>query len=268
MIKEKIYDYFISKQTAREQKDITFAPSYISSCKRQIFYKKTGTETTNPISQASFFKMEMGNSIHEKIQDIISKLDNVELLECEDFKTITYRDLPFCYRIDGKVLISNEVYILELKTVYASGYNTIEKEPKKEHVLQLLLYMIFENVSKGILLYIGRDNGFMVEYSYTVNELMRLYGNELYEKIDSLNKLKQQIENKELPERDFAMVFKNKEGSITDKFTKDKKNYKSEWQCKYCGYQNLCWKDVLEKLKEYRFYIGGKFYENNTTKTT
>jgi len=267
MLKEKIYDYFLEKEKeAKAQKEITFAPSYFNACRRQIFYKKTGIEPSNKITESAYFKMALGDSSHVKIQQIISDLKNVKMLEYEKEKTIDFVGLIFNYRVDGIIEINNEKYILEIKTIYGAGFKYIENEPKKEHLLQMYLYMNFEKIRKGILLYVGRDNGFMVEYIYDINQ-MKDIENETRNKIKELKELKKMIEGKKIPDRDYQIVIKN--NGITDtvtgelnlsfEFTKNKIKYKSDWQCNYCQWRDLCWKEELEKIKNYKFYIGGKY---------
>jgi len=260
MLKEKIYQYFSEKEKKQfdDTKEINFAPSYFKDCKKKIFYKKTGESESNPISEAGFVKMEMGKSIHDKIQNI---LKNMKILsEAEDYKGKEYQGLKIIYRLDGIIEIDKKKIIIEIKTVYASGFNSIENEPRENDLIQLILYMELEEIDDGILLYIGRDNGFMVEYN--IRRGNKIYGKickKILDKIAELKKLKEQIENKELPDRDFKIQLKNKDGEISEKFQKDKVSYKSDWQCSYCQWKNLCWKDYYEEIKNHSFCIDGKF---------
>ncbi|HEY0089159.1 MAG TPA: hypothetical protein VGB37_09955, partial [Candidatus Lokiarchaeia archaeon] len=212
MLKEIIYQYFDDKRLAKEADNrhsdkINFAPSYFTTCKRQIYYKKKNIPQSNPIETHSYIKFAMGDSVREKLQDIIKELNL--MLECEDFKEIEWNDLNWIYRIDGKIKVNNEPYIIEIKSVYSSGYNSIEKEAKPEHEIQLLLYMIFEKIDRGILLYIGRDNGFIVEYDYYIDQLKEKYSALFIMKIQELKELKEKLENNILPDRDFQIALKN-----------------------------------------------------------
>jgi hypothetical protein len=119
--------------------------------------------------------------------------------------------------------------------------------------------MIFENIQDGILLYIGRDNGFILEYNFTYDYLFQEYNMLLSEKLDQLKILKTQIEQSVLPNRDFQVCIKNTKDILSFAFQKDNKKYKSAWQCEYCSWKNECWKDVLSEIKNNTFYLDGQF---------
>ena len=74
----------------KEQEEITFAPSYLMKCRRQLYYQKTGVKITNPLIEHDWLKMKMGNIIHELIQNILK--EEGYLIECEDFKEIKFID--------------------------------------------------------------------------------------------------------------------------------------------------------------------------------
>lgn len=263
MIKEKIYNYFDNIRIEKEKQEmadsVTFAPSYLLSCKRQVYFKKTKEPESNPIETHSYIKFEMGNSVHISIQEILKKIGIYE--EGEVFKTIEWNGLTFIYRIDGKLNIDGNKSIIEIKSVYAAGYNSIEKEAKPEHELQLLMYMIFEKITNGTLLYIGRDNGFIVEYTYTLEDLEKKHQDFLYKKTTELLKLKQDIENKTLPDRDNKIVIKRTGDINSFEFQKDCVKHKTDWQCSYCSYFNTCWKSELEAIKNHKFFIDGVFID-------
>lgn len=260
MIKEAIYKFFESENKTkeyREQQEINFAPSYINSCKRQIYYKKLKIEPSNPLETHAYIKFALGDATHEKIQSIFFNMGYWQ--EGEDWKEIVWQGLKWIYRIDAKLKIDDNIYICEIKSSYFSGNKAVEHEAKEEHILQLMLYMIFENIERGIILYIGRDNGMMYEYHYSLESLKEKYKDFFTEKLKELKELKGKIENKILPDRDFEIVLKNNNGNITDYFQKNNEKYKSDWQCSYCQYKDLCWQDILKEIKNHNFYIGGKF---------
>ena len=264
MIKQLIYDHFDQIRIEKEKmvsdtNDINFAPSYISSCKRQIYYKKTNTPMSNPIETHSYLKFSMGDAVHESIQNILQKL-NI-WIEGEDLKEIEWRGLKWLYRIDGKLNINDIEYIIEIKSVYSHGYTTIEKQAKTEHELQLLMYMIFEDIENGIILYCGRDNGYLVEYNYTKQALYEKHYDFIQSKLKDLVALKEDIENRNIPRQDYNIVLKNNNGYITEDFQKDGTKYKTFWSCNYCGWKNLCWKKEYEEIKKHRFFINGEFID-------
>jgi hypothetical protein len=259
-----IYRYFDNIRIEKENKGLTnkklsFGPSYLNKCKRQIFYQKTNTPQSNPTETHSYIKFALGDSAHEAIQGIFQKIGI--WLEGEDFKYTTWNDIDWCYRIDGKLLINDNEWIGEIKSVYASGYNSIEKEPRIDHELQLLMYMIFEGVNNGFILYVGRDNGLLVDYYYTLDTLYKKHEKYITQRVFELKQVIDNIVNNELPERDHEIVIKNNKGVLSNKFTKDKVNYKSDWQCNYCSWKSMCWKDVNEEIKNHKFYVNGDFID-------
>lgn len=258
MIKELLYNHFGEKKVrSYDTNKINFAPSYLKACKRQIFYKKTGVSPSNPITEASLIKMSMGDAVHEKIQTVLMDMGIYE--KGEEFEEIIWNDLVWIYRVDGVLNVNDTRYVLEIKSIYNTGFKQIEKNAKQDHELQLLMYLIFENIDRGMILYIGRDNGFMVEYDYFVESLKEKYKDFMSYKLVELKELKTKIELDIIPDRDYQIAMKNNNGLITEKFQKDNNQYKTDWQCSYCQYKDLCWEKEREEMKQNRFFYDGKF---------
>lgn len=254
MLREKIYEYYKNKEHKfSKQDEITFAPSYFTDCHRKVYYKKMCIESSNPITESALVKMDMGNAVHEKLYSILKELNIIQT--GEELKETTYKGLKFFYKIDG---IGKDL-IVEVKSIYATGFKFVENQPKPEHILQLVLYMIFEKIDTGVLLYIGRDNGFMVEYVVKKNSgLWDTAVKKIELQIPKLIELKKKIECEQIPVRQHKIYLKNDNG-IKEQFQKDKVMYKTDWQCSYCSWKNLCWKEAYDKIKDHQFYIDGKF---------
>jgi hypothetical protein len=151
---------------------------------------------------------------------------------------------------------------MEIKTTHAQGFRVIRDTPKPEDVIQMSLYMLFEHVENGVLLYVGRDNGFLKEYVIKVGDpLYRIALDTILKKIQDLKVLEANIKNRQVPARDCQIVLKHKDGKVTEQFQKDKKMHKTNWQCSYCQWKDLCWRDEIEEIKKHKFYIDGKFIE-------
>lgn len=262
MLSKIIYNYFDSKRLEKESEEkaigLHMAPSYMTKCKRAIFFSKTNTPASNPPETHAYIKFELGDATHEKIQSILKDIGM--WIEGEDLKEVNRFGLDWKYMIDGKVKDpdGNE-YIIEIKSIYAAGFNSIEREPKFEHEIQLMMYMLFENIERGILLYIGRDNGRLIEYNYSLQSLKDKHEKWFIHKIAELKLLMQQIAKSEMPERDFQIQIKNTPNGFSEDFQHKTVKYKTDWQCSYCNYKNLCWKDVYENMKGNAFYINGQF---------
>jgi len=276
MIKELIYSHFDLQRQNKEKREINidkinFAPSYIDKCKRQIFYQKRNEPQSNPIEIHSYIKFAMGDSVHLSLQNILKEIGIYK--EGEEFKEAEMFGLNWLYRIDGLLELNNNKFIIEIKSVYSSGYNSIEHEAKREHELQLLMYMLFEKIEFGIILYIGRDNGFIVEYNYHIEALKEKHKDFILNKAKELKLLQNQIENNFLPNRDYNVVIKNMSAgkiqsdiidgvnhhNLSFEFQKDSIKYKSDWQCLYCSWKNTCWSKELEEIKNNDFFINNKF---------
>jgi CRISPR/Cas system-associated exonuclease Cas4 (RecB family) len=266
MLKEILYDYFSESDKERTvtafdpEATLYFNPSSFSACRRQVYLKKRYATPSNLITAVSYMKMDMGTTIHTRIQEIVKKQGI--LLEAEKLKTVKFQGLDFRYKIDGKIVLNRKRHIMEIKTTSGGGMRVVKYDPKPADVVQLSLYMLFENIQNGVLLYVGRDNGHIIEYN--INHECSAYTSaiaEIYHRILELKQLKSQIQKGVLPNRDFQIALKNKDGVISEKFQKEKVVYKSDYQCSYCAYKDMCWKTKLEEIKNYKFYIGGEFVD-------
>lgn len=262
---DTLYNHFQSVERPREkQAHITFAPSYLSDCARKIFYSKTAVAPSNPPDLPALLKMHMGKVQHTEIQKILNELGALESFE--EAKRIEYQGLTFNYFYDGILNVDGLRYIMEIKTIYGAGFEAVRESPKDEHIIQALSYMVFEKIPQAIILYIGRDNGYMVQHELKAeNKILFINGKETdylkkwSDRIQRMKLMKDHIEQGLLPERDFTIVMKNSKGVISEQFQKDNKKYKSDWQCSYCSFKDLCWKEEIEQMANHNFFIDGKF---------
>jgi hypothetical protein len=264
MLEKMLYDYFWETDNNRSAKEfdsegtLFFNPSSFSACTRQIYYKKRYVPPSNPITPASYLKMDFGSVLHSRIQDIVKKMSI--LIEAEKLKTTVFGGLNFRYKTDGIIILNRQRHIMEIKTTYAGGLNAVKYDPKLADVIQMCLYMLFENIKNGILLYVGRDNGYMIEYYVTQEcDAYQAAISEINRKIPALKTLENKIKAGVMPKRDGYIEMKNSGGKISENFQKDKVQHKSDWRCSYCQWKNLCWKDELEGIRDHSFYIDGQF---------
>jgi CRISPR/Cas system-associated exonuclease Cas4 (RecB family) len=264
MLNEKIYDYFEKTDNNRSVKvfksedTVHFNPSSFSACKKQIYLKKRNIAPSNPIDAASYLKMDFGSTLHSRIQDIVKKMGI--LIEAERLKVKEFCGLHFRYKTDGIIILNRQRHIMEIKTTHAGGLRAVKHDPKPGDVIQICLYMLFERIKSGILLYVGRDNGYLIEYYMTQEcDAYKTAIAEIQKKIPELKQLEAQIKSGIMPERDCQIALKNKDGVISEKFQKDKKAYRTDWQCGYCAYKNMCWETELEEIQDHKFFIDGEF---------
>lgn len=271
MVKEYIYNYFNDLKKIEHKEKITFSPSSFFECKRKLFYKHFGEAHSNPIDKHSQLKMELGNTTHLMIQDILKKQGIYK--SGEELKNTTYEGLEFNYKIDGLLEINNNKYLLEIKTIYGAGFNSIQKQPKEEHIFQIIAYMKFEGLNKAVLLYIGRDNGHMIEYKIKIeNETLYIGQNQFNkynylekfdDKVNELKTLHYLITIGDIPVKDYKIVMKNTNEEISYDFIHNKEHYKSDWQCAYCTYKTKCWVKEIEQMTKYKYYINGEFIKDD-----
>ena len=271
MIKRLIYKHFKAVKEKQESKErdytkVYFSPSSVNKCGRSLFYKKTEGEPSTPPSVHTYVKFWMGDIVHEGLQEILK--EGGYWVEGEEFKEKEYEGLTWVYRHDGLIASKITKTLVEIKSTYMSGYNAVEKAPKEDHVKQLMMYMALEDIPRGELLYVGRDNGFMIEYIIRDGKVWRddgIMDSEIMDcpkiDFDRLHKLKKAILEGSIPDRDYSISLKYAKGETKWAFTRDKIKYKSPWNCSYCDYKDKCWEEELKEIVNHKFFIDGKFLE-------
>lgn len=108
----------------------------------------------------------------------------------------------------------NDVLIVELKSIGDSGFNYLSKGPKREHVLQLTLYMYLTGIRAGMLLYENKNTQHMKEFyiPYDVET-----AREIVNQVKYVNDF---VDRRELPPREYDQT---------------------DFQCRYCNYNKYCW---------------------------
>lgn len=241
MLKEKILKSLERETQVKKPDEFRLNPSALSKCRRAVWYEYH-TQPSDPVPPHSLVKMRMGDGVHSVIQSLLSGLEGVSVVEIEKDKEIVLDGVkwPIRYRIDAVVDIDGVRYVLELKSTYSSGWDRLSISADESHLLQLRTYMSLEGIANGMLLYIARDNGLIVEHIVTISDeeiadhkkFLVAKGNELLSVVRSDT----------LPERDFGLVVKEKrDGSLSFEA--------SDWQCRYCQYRTLCLRN--EKFLEH-----------------
>jgi hypothetical protein len=257
----KIYDHFSSQ----EKRDSTsHHPSSAGfGCVRREIYKRSKTKESNPIDNPTYFKFAMGNSVHELLHEVLVKT-GIEVIPEIEFKVTPP---GFVYPISGRVDLlfiddDKEIAGIEIKSTFGNGmYDIKQNGPKSDHLMQAACYLHCTEIKKWYILYAARDNGYMMQFEYNKENTKEYFNKAL----DFFSHVEANIAADKLPEREFIAYIgqtKNKltgecKTEIKDSFTMDKKEYCSSWQCMYCNYQSLCWKDKLEQYngKDNKFEV-------------
>lgn len=229
----------------------------IAACMRQLFYKWVSEPATNPITAGGYWKMRAGNKLHDLIYEFFKEMDWEVLTEVGSKKKLPELEHDISYRVDCMYTVpgSDEWTIIEVKSSYGNGIRALQRsgEPKESDIMQILLYMHLENISKGVLLYVARDDGYRMEFHLELKDGILYVDNKpteyTFQKIlDKLVQLEEHLKEVNLPDRDYKVAIKN--GEIKKKFTKNKVDYKSDWNCSYCQWCDMCWEYEIEKYKE------------------
>jgi CRISPR/Cas system-associated exonuclease Cas4 (RecB family) len=250
----KIDNYLLSRAS---RKRTSHYPSDMGTCKRQMWYKWKDIEKTNPIEAGALWKMEIGNGIHDLVHGFLKDSGMDIIAEVEFKEKIEGLEYPISGRVDN-LFVDDEGKTcgIEVKTSFGRGIVEIQKTrtPRPEHITQIATYLYFTNIEKFYLVYVGRDNAYRTQFLiqkiedkiltfYDGTGEVNLISRERL--INDLKTIEKNMSSLTPPPREHVAVIKNKE--IKSKIQHKTIEHKSDWQCVYCGWGKLCWKDVLEK---------------------
>jgi hypothetical protein len=242
-------DDFLLMRNKRKRE--SYYPSDVTSCSRKLFYKWQDVEETNPITAGNFWKMEMGNALHDMVAEFLEN-SGLEIINEISFKKDIGLDYPISGRLDNLFIDEDgELAGIEIKTSFGRGIKEIQRsgKPRDSDLAQVVMYMgCNPEIKRFYIIYVGRDNGYRTQFIINQSEYIDNIFSVLLQKLATLE---DSVKNNICPDREFSIVMKN--GEIRDKFQKDKVVYKSDWQCfPYCVFCNYCWQEIIE--------IGGTYY--------
>lgn len=255
-------------------------PSELTQCTRQIVYGWSGYKESNPIDSSGWWKIQLGNAIHELCQSTLERIEadpdmkadlawpdfHVEREVRSGMVAVEGLKFPVSYRIDNIFMDDDGVLAMaEYKTAFGYGMRVIRDEGPKDSALgQAVTYTKLSGITRCYIMYVSRDNGDRVLYildmvpegwilsrMFPSGELteMKRYPKTVWDMaIKKLQFIEAHVEAKTLPERPYWVAIKK--GEIRDKFTKDGVEYKSDWQCMYCAYKQKCWGEFVESYQE------------------
>jgi CRISPR/Cas system-associated exonuclease Cas4 (RecB family) len=213
-----------------------FYPSSIGQCKRRIVYSMLGYPAED-ISGQSLLIMENGTSFHERIEHMLDEAGALIVSELplkNEKLRISGRTDALIWNIfdedeeegpeiilknmDGEEIYkgpNNYVLLAEFKSISPSGFARLAKsKPKKEHEMQLQLYLHETGIKKGLIWYECKSDQDQRIYEIEYNpELVA----EILADIEFVNEC---VEKVELPEREGI-------NRLDDK-------------CRYCPFKEIC----------------------------
>jgi len=215
--------------------------SDVSDCLRKLYYKWTEAPVSNPIEAGGYWKMNIGNSLQDMIQEFLREAGYEIAEEVADRQDIglTY---PMSYRLDDLFIEDGELSGIEIKTTYGRGVKDIQQAgtPKPEHLAQVVVYLKMEpSIQRFYMIYLGRDNGYRTQFIIDRSVIDDLWPNLLRR----LQFLEECLGKGQIPEREYMAAIKY--GEVRTKFQKNKVEYKTDWQCNYCQWCDHCWAPEL-----------------------
>jgi len=218
------FNKLVEKHLEREfrmKKIGRYYPSEIGGCLRKTWFSYKKPKPTD-IRLMKIF--EAGNMLHKFITDVIKseKNRNIELIKEEMPIEIRMKDFIISGRIDDLILVkicednSCKQILVEVKST-----KYLPKEFKKEHEMQLQLYMRAIGIEEGLILYIQKDNldtiGFPIIYNAEK-------GDKIIQRFEELHK---SLAENQMPEAEAKL------------------NEDMQWMCQYCP-----WKEECDKYKD------------------
>ena len=245
----KLIDQELEKKSLTRRASIAHYPSSASiigpidgtvtgDCLRKQYYKFKHPELTESVPIGNIWKMELGNSAHSAVADILSKAGLQVKTEVSGEATIPGLKLPIRYRMDNVIIFEDgHSEGLEIKTTYSYSTEYIRKSnrPKLEHHLQANIYCVLNNFSKFHIVYIDRGSG--ERYAFEIKPDQNMFTNT----VSRWNTLEEYLDKNELPPRDFNLFINPKTGTMMKEKTVKKVTTKSDWQCLYCSFKKSCW---------------------------
>jgi hypothetical protein len=208
----KLIDNHLARELSYKRQG-RYYPSEIGGCLRKTWYSY---KDPRPTDTALIRIFEAGNMLHEFVGNVIKSEKNpdIELIQSELPIKVEQKDFIISGRIDNLILvkIENKKFLVEVKSC-----KFLPKELKKEHEMQVQLYMHASEVYNGILLYVQKDNlqtkWFDIEYNKEAIE-------KILKRFQSLH----------------SSLTENKIPEAEAKHSED-----TSWMCQKCPWKPECW---------------------------
>jgi len=109
---------------------------------------------------------------------------------------------PFNGYGDVMLKLNNERVVGEIKTMPNEGfeYKKKSKKPKNAHLMQLLIYMKFWNVNKGVLIYENKNNHELLTLPVVVNDHYRRWVDQAF---DWMREVYENWKDQKLPQKPY-----------------------------------------------------------------
>ena len=130
--------------------------------------------------------------------------------------------------------------------------------------------MILDEIHDGEFFFVATDSAYCEDFGYTKDMLKEKYKEYMIERIDKIKKVLKDVDlfystgEKIIPDREGNINLKKDGDKLKIEFQRNNIKYRSYpcgWGDNRCAYFDICWKEVLTKMKEFNYYIDGEFIE-------
>jgi len=200
MIVEKVEEYLATKYKVLPQ-HVNRASELGHPCLRYLVYLRTHWQYKEKPGVDALYRFHDGN-LHE--EDVIHLLNKSGIKVIEQQRPFFWTKYKISGHIDGKVMIDDQIYPLEIKAFSPNlwiSINSIKDIKNHKYVFvrkyagQINIYMLLDNHEKGVILMKNKASGKLkeiwVELDYDLAE-------EMIQKAEKVNK---HVDDGTLPER-------------------------------------------------------------------
>ena len=224
-LRELIDKFYLTREKSKEQNHFYITDA--GKCGRALFFKFKNAPRKE--MEANILRLfDHGDHIHQLIMKPLLSIREIHVVAAEI--NIPPQEL-ISGRADAIISDGKNLYVLDIKSMNSMIFNKLI-EPKKENINQLQLYLHYFKISKGILLYVNKDNQHLKDFTidYDKKQCLSL--------LKTLNDVKKKINKNIIPDR------------LPD--------YPSNWQCRYCQFKEICktanggevsWDDFRKKIE-------------------
>ena len=226
----------------------SFAPSSIGygsgTCARRHYLAFSGAEFDESTDAVGIANMANGVSAHDRLQGLFE----VAKIVVENERELKVADPPIRAFIDSIVEVDGIQAVVEIKSTRDESFvhRKFSGNPMPYHLYQLLIYMYFEDIPQGCLLYENKNDNTFLTIPIRLNDRTRAIVEECLEWLrevranweqDATWREPEPPEEPETPEhmKDDGFVSASYEHLPTRPFTKRSK------ECKSCPVFNECW---------------------------
>ena len=225
--------------------------SSVGSCLRQRAFEALKYQETNPIDKSTLIAFEIGNAIHEGIQEACQKAYSGQYELALDLTPLT--NVSLSGSCAGLVWVDDETQrLLEINTVSSFGFKLARDGlPKMAHVAQAALYAMACEVDELWIVYVAKQDSWRdkIKVGETLEWVIHMD-----EEIPEWGMTPRQIAELELGwfksvQEDIAQgalpvaFIPNDDGELIYQEKPSPYGVPSKggaWQCRYCRHNELC----------------------------